>query len=368
MKKIVFIADQNPFEKEGGVALVTRNIIDICINKYEVTCLCWGDSRKEYTEKNKRLKIIQIKRKRNLLFNDIFYALKIKNILLKLNPDLIIDNGAYSFLNYFLRKVQAKTLTICHGTNWGYFKTLKIKKPIDLAKYMYRIMWMFLQKKYVNNCYHIVAVSKKVRTELMGEFYNISDKKITVINNFSRFSIDEALEDKQIEKEFVKKGVFVSFQHDRKGIGIVENCAKALEDIEFLIVGQEYETKIPNIIYLGSLSSSKLEETMKNVDFLILPTLYEGQALSILEGLSLGLVCITTREGDPGYLNGQYSRFILPHDDVSFIDAIKELYSRPDIFKDLRKEGFSKRKFYDKSYNANLYLNLINKLLRNLNE
>lgn len=74
------------------------------------------------------------------------------------------------------------------------------------------------------------------------------------------------------------------------------------QDMEFTVIGDVYHTNItelienhPNVRFLRRLSNSETMTLMSQHDILILPTLFEGMSLTILEALSKGLVVITTK-------------------------------------------------------------------------
>lgn len=73
----------------------------------------------------------------------------------------------------------------------------------------------------------------------------------------------------------------------------------------------------PGIRYLGLLSKDELRHAYRQADVLVLPTLCEGLAHSVLEALSFGLPVITTEASGAGHLirSGE-NGFIVPSADA----------------------------------------------------
>ena len=58
----------------------------------------------------------------------------------------------------------------------------------------------------------------------------------------------------------------------------------------------------PGLRYLGVLNKDELRQTMRDCDVMVLPTLCEGLAHSVLEAMAVGLPVITTVESGAGWL------------------------------------------------------------------
>jgi glycosyltransferase involved in cell wall biosynthesis len=78
----------------------------------------------------------------------------------------------------------------------------------------------------------------------------------------------------------------------------------------------------PNIHYFGSLSFDALADIYRKADVMVLPTLSEGLAHAVLEGLSFGMPVITTVASGVGTLvtNGE-NGFIVPEADAEALAA-----------------------------------------------
>ena len=77
-----------------------------------------------------------------------------------------------------------------------------------------------------------------------------------------------------------------------------------------------------NIRYLGALNSDTLADVYRKCDVMVLPTLSEGLAHVVLEGLSFGMPVITTVASGAGALVTNWDNgFIVPEADVEALSA-----------------------------------------------
>jgi glycosyltransferase involved in cell wall biosynthesis len=72
----------------------------------------------------------------------------------------------------------------------------------------------------------------------------------------------------------------------------------------------------PTIRYLGSLNAQDLAEVYRQADVMVLPTLSEGLAHTVLEGLSFAMPVITTKASGAGPLVDGDNGFIVPEADA----------------------------------------------------
>ena len=110
--------------------------------------------------------------------------------------------------------------------------------------------------------------------------------------------------------------------------------------MEFTVIGDVYHTKIselidehPNVRFLGRLSNAKTMTLMGQNDILILPSLFEGMSLTILEAMSKGLVVITTK------VSG-YSEIFYNNENGIIVDPIdvNQIAHYLNLFKNNTKE------------------------------
>ena len=94
-----------------------------------------------------------------------------------------------------------------------------------------------------------------------------------------------------------------------------------------------------NFVYEGLVSGGKKDELLKKCQIFILPSLYEGLPISLLECMSFGLVPIVTNVGSIGeYVKDRENGLIIKVNDTnSIIDALKSLSQDVDLLQRLSK-------------------------------
>jgi glycosyltransferase involved in cell wall biosynthesis len=153
--------------------------------------------------------------------------------------------------------------------------------------------------------------------------------------------------DSQMRKRVIPgplRVLFVGLISQRKGISYLLRAMEQLRGAaELTLVGRlpHASTELAEALnrhrWIASLPREKVLEEMRNHDVLVLPTLYEGRALVVLEALSQGLPVITTlNAGAEDVVVEGLSGFMVP---VCSSDAIAAALTRlaeePGMLEDL---------------------------------
>ncbi len=95
--------------------------------------------------------------------------------------------------------------------------------------------------------------------------------------------------------------------------------------------------------HLSGLSNAEVLLEMQNHDVLVLPSLYEGLALVVLEAISQGLAVITTpQSGVEGLLkHGEECLIIPPRDAGQLSDSLAELSDNPSMLTQIQTASFA---------------------------
>lgn len=144
--------------------------------------------------------------------------------------------------------------------------------------------------------------------------------------------------------------LFVGRLEPVKGIDILLKSmivlAKKIHKVRLLLVGngslkQEIIKKIKkyhiqhHVFLLGELTGKKLNRLYKSADVFVLPSLSEGQPITILEALATGLPVVVTNVGDNHLIvKHNVNGYLIPPNDINAtINALVRLYSSPYIRK-----------------------------------
>jgi glycosyltransferase involved in cell wall biosynthesis len=171
---------------------------------------------------------------------------------------------------------------------------------------------------------HVVVPSEFVRQTLSkgGRF----DAKVSVVN----YGAPAAPGSRSLRSTEGKLRVlFAGAMSQRKGISYLFAAAGQVEaEIELTLIGSRarecriLDAALQSHRWLGTLPHSEVLAEMQRHDVFVLPTLFEGFALVILEAMSRGLPVITTpNSGAEGIITDGEDGFIVP---VRSAEAIAE--------------------------------------------
>lgn len=102
------------------------------------------------------------------------------------------------------------------------------------------------------------------------------------------------------------------------------------------------------INFLGYLSKDAIHEQLLKSDLYVMPTKAEGLPRVVIEAMSVGLPCISSKvSGIPELLD---PHFLTSYNDVNRLaELVVELLSYPDLYKKNSAENFEKSKAYESS-------------------
>ncbi|MDW8800523.1 glycosyltransferase family 4 protein [Clostridium sp. A1-XYC3] len=218
-------------------------------------------------------------------------------------PDIIICHHLWILTALVKEKYpDTRIIAFCHGTD---LRQLEIFKTMD-NKFSKEII------KYVtDHCKNIerVIVSQRDEKELVIKEYGIEEKNIRIAGTGFNPEIFYTGEDK--EKEDRIKIIYAGKLSYSKGVPHLINAIKLLKqqycNIELYLagsgIGQEAKeiteeckrnSEEVNIHILGALPQKELGELFRQCDILVLPSLYEGLPLVLIEAMACGLKIVVT--------------------------------------------------------------------------
>jgi len=318
MKKILIVLWCNP-KLWSWVEKVSYEIWKKLSTEFEVTFFFW--SQEEIIEKDGNITYFWKKMRKSYIFDAFVFALYVNNFLKKNNFDLLIDNIWVNIFN------NTKTIVIAHWTHINFFKKVKFDNLINGLKY-YLFFWFMnwlIIRLWLRKSNNIITFCETIKNELI-KTYGIDWKNITIINNWC--DKNELNIWKKIFYDKLKI-LFISNDHIRKWIDILEQVAMKFENknIEFNIIGKNYDSNKDNIKYLGKLSREDVYNKMIDSHILFLPSYYEWQPLVILEAMSFWCIPIVSKNCHIDFLyETELWKYISDKNDASFyIKRIEEL-------------------------------------------
>ncbi len=175
----------------------------------------------------------------------------------------------------------------------------------DSQKWWFRAWYKLIAKIVSRTSKQIFTVSNFSKKEIT-EYLHVKPGKITVLGNASsliNYSYDlDILDNLKIkDKQYF---IIIGSNSKRKNIRMVTELFAShgfLSDYYLVVVGGDYVNLIPehtiesnNIIYTGYISDGSIRSLYKNALALIIPSLYEGFGVPIVEALSEGIPVIAS--------------------------------------------------------------------------
>lgn len=96
-----------------------------------------------------------------------------------------------------------------------------------------------------------------------------------------------------------------------------------------------------NIIRLGFVSTEDLVGLYNLATVFVMPSLYEGFGLPILEAMICGCPVVTTREGSLPEVAGEAAYYVNAKDTESIARGVRDVFTNTKIQKDLSQKGLS---------------------------
>jgi glycosyltransferase involved in cell wall biosynthesis len=94
-----------------------------------------------------------------------------------------------------------------------------------------------------------------------------------------------------------------------------------------------------NIMRLGFVSGEELVQLYNLATVFVMPSLYEGFGLPILEAMACGCPVITTREGSLAEVAGDSALYVDAYDMESIANGIKKVFDSEKLQKELSEKG-----------------------------
>lgn len=270
-----------------------------------------------YSEKLKNVEVIQLGYKSRL--STVVAVLKLKKILKQVNPSIIHTHLPTS--NYLLRLTNYKNAKVFFTTHNLLSKSLYPKS---------KITW-YLEKYLSKKTHHAIFVSNSIKTDY--EKHIGIKGKWSILYNYvgSEFIIKRNDLTKNILPGNKKKFVTVGTLKDQKNHSFLIDCFASLDPQknELDIIGEGLERMSLNdrIVELNAqnvkLLGSKLDLhiILKDYDYFILASKYEGFGIATLEAMALGIPLILSNLAVNKEVTGGYAQFF----NLGNIDSLKEV-------------------------------------------
>lgn len=263
----------------------------------------------------------------------------------------------HSYAHLAARLPPERTVITCHDLMplmvKGYQTTLGGK--ISLASFRHSIG--FLKKVR-----HIIAVSVATKRALM-EILGLANEKVSVVPE----GVDEIFWFEQDDKYAARTDQTEYILQVGATAEPYKNTANILKAFSLLIKGREGSIKllkvgkpytgeqqkyieshglVPHIQYLGFVERTDLPLVYRKAFALLMPSLYEGFGLPILEAMASGVPVVTSRRGSIPEVAGEAAFYVDPDDPKDIADGVEKVLNDRYLRQDLIIKGLMMAKTF----------------------
>lgn len=237
----------------------------------------------------------------------------------------------------------------------------------------------------------IIAVSESTKRDLQ-DIFKIGEEKISVIHN----GIDKRFYEqppKNAEKFLGKYGISKKYILFMGTLEPSKNITRLLE--AFSIFKENYKNKFKkfewqlvlagkrgwlsreypqiakdyglakNVVFTGYIIGDELVPLFKNAQFFVMPSLYEGFGMTVLEAFATGTPAIISNVSSLPEIAGDAAYFINPMDKEEIADAIMKFATDENWRNSYRDKGLEQAKKFDWEKTARETLGVYNSLMKN---
>lgn len=274
-------------------------------------------------------------------FKNVEYSIKLNKKINKIvdnyNLDIAHFHGGPGGI-FLFKKLKIPIIYTAHHTYWQQYKYITSQR--------WKYLFYLLEKKSYQFTDKIICVSNSTK-DIIEKKYSIDKSKLIYIPNGIDLNNFKPKKDKNTH---TKNILFLGRLDKRKGIDFLIRTMilvnKADPEITLHVVGEgklrsklEKYSKKNNlsVIFHGKLSDKKLNDLYESIEIQIVPSIFEGFGLSVLEGMAKNVALIgTNADGIKDIIvNGKTGELINYGDEINLSKKILNLLG-----------NFKKRKFF----------------------
>jgi len=215
----------------------------------------------------------------------------------------------------------------------------------------FRLKYQFVFKSLVHKAPLIFTDSQFSQHEL-SHYLHVKSESFKVIYLGSEHITKTQADTHILERSSLKKGGYlltVASNSPHKNFGVVVEAARQFKNVEFVGVGgnfasvfrdNAYDSPPSNVRLLGYVSDAELKALYENALGFILPSLYEGFGLPILEAMRCGCPVICSNAASLPEVAGDAALYFDPQKVDQLVDVLTRFLSSPEIQGQLRRLGY----------------------------
>jgi len=261
----------------------------------------------------------------------------------------------FSPAHYIPRFITTPTAVTIHDLSFFHYPNDFLK--IDLFKLK---NWT---KYSVHKAKKIIAVSNTTKNDLI-KIYDLSSEKIQVIYNGYEKELGKTKVDQKLIKRLKYNPylLYVGTLQPRKNISTLIDAfsefVKYNKEFKLVIAGKKgwlYEkifNKVKNlglernVIFTGYVTNATLKELYKNAFCFVLPSLYEGFGIPLLEAMNEGCPVIASDKSSLPEVGGNAALYFDPNNINQLVSQINNLKKHEDLRNTLIANGKERIKLF----------------------
>ncbi|MBI3620343.1 glycosyltransferase family 4 protein [Candidatus Roizmanbacteria bacterium] len=261
----------------------------------------------------------------------------------------------FSPAHYSPKFCPAPLIVTIHDLSYFYFPDEFLKKDLYKLK-----NWTAAS---VKKAAKIIAVSKNTKKDIV-KFYAVPDETIEVVyNGYEKTAVTTAAVKIQTTLLPSRKYIlYVGTLQPRKNLAILLTTFAKFQrlhsDYQLVIAGKKgwlydqifqkvNDLGIANsVVFPGYVSDEELIYLYRRAFCSVMPSLYEGFGIPILEAMSYGCPVISSFSSSLSEIGGEASLYFDPQDEEDLLEKLAELKSNPALAKDLVTKGKARVKLF----------------------
>ena len=299
---------------------------------------------------------------------------------ININKKNKLTSSIYRLINEFFfeyRSVKFKPDLVHHtyyNKRFHFYNTKRVSTVYDLIHENYYNQ-INVKKKAIDFSDHLICISKNTQKELI-DYYNVDEKKTSVVYLASKFKINEneILKKNIIEPYLLFVGDRFKYKNFKRFIKSISSSKLLKNNIKIVCFGVYPFTKDElNYINSENLDLKKIsyisgdDQMLKNLYLnsvaLVYPSLYEGFGLPIIEAMSLGCPVACSNSSSMQEVGGNAVNYFDPTNIDEMKNSIEQIVFSSEKRNLLDNLGFEQNKKFSWKKCADETLNVYKKIL-----
>ncbi len=259
----------------------------------------------------------------------------------------------------YLRSKKTKTVATIHDLAFKFF-------PDFFPRGDLRRLNLFTDYA-IRNADRLIAVSNSTKNDIMKLYPGVEEDKIKVVyHGYDKTLFNMSVSQKEIRVTKAKYGIshagyiiYVGAVQPRKNIGVLIDAfnivrkKKEFEDFGLVIaggLGWMYKDiirkigKAENVVALGNFKTEDLPALISGAEVFVLPSLYEGFGLPVLEAMACGTPVIAADNSSLREVAGDGGLLFNARDSMGLAEILFKILKSGKLKNELRAKGLRRVK------------------------